>query len=73
MHKNLAAWERMLRVFVGALLVMAGVAVFLSEDAFGYLAFASAAVLIGLDLFVTGAIGYCPLYHALGRRHQAAR
>lgn len=66
MRTNIASWERVLRVLVGIALVTAGVLVFGETAVFGYRALAVAAALLGLDLAVTGAIGFCPLYYKLG-------
>lgn len=66
MRTNIAGWERVLRVLVGAALVVASVLVFGETAVFGYRALAVAAALLGLDLAVTGAIGFCPLYYKLG-------
>jgi hypothetical protein len=66
MRTNVATWERVLRVLVGIGLLVIGASVFQATDVFGYRAFAVAAVLLGLDFAVTGTIGFCPLYHALG-------
>lgn len=68
MRTNVAIWERWLRVALGVALIVAGVAVLRSGDTFGFRAGAFALATVGLDLAVTGAIGFCPLYHALGRR-----
>lgn len=64
---NIATWERVLRVILGGLVAVVGVLVARETDIFGYQVLAIAAVLIGLDFVLTGAIGYCPLYHKLGR------
>lgn len=66
MRTNIAGWERVLRVLVGIALVTVGVLVFGETAVFGYRAIAVASALLGLDLAVTGAIGFCPLYYKLG-------
>ena len=68
MKTNLALWERVLRVLVGAGLVVVGILWFTGTDVLGYRAFATAVAVLGLDFMVTGAIGFCPLYHKLGWR-----
>ena len=68
MTVNLAWWERVLRVVLGGIVALGAVIVARGTDVFGYQALAVAAALIGLDFVVTGAIGFCPLYHKLGRR-----
>jgi hypothetical protein len=65
MTVNIAAWERVLRVVLGGLVAAGGVLVVRETGVFGYQALAIAAVLVGLDLIVTGVIGFCPLYHKL--------
>ena len=64
---NVAWWDRVLRVVLGGIVAVTGVLVARGTDVFGYQALAIAAVLLGLDFVVTGAIGFCPLYHKLGR------
>jgi len=55
MDRNIGTWERVLRVVVGvALLVLA---VFGPNMAWG---------LVGVFPLITGAMGVCPLYRALG-------
>ena len=66
MKRNIATWERVLRVLLGAGLVVGGVVWFGATDALAYRAFAIVGVVLGLDFIVTGAIGFCPLYHKLG-------
>jgi hypothetical protein len=66
MKTNVATWERVVRVLLGAGLVVGGVIAFVATEAFGYRAFAIAGVVLGLDFIVTGAIGFCPLNHKLG-------
>lgn len=67
MRTNIAGWERVLRVLVGIALVTAGVLFFEGTAVFGYRAIAVASALLGADLAITGAIGFCPLYYKLGR------
>lgn len=64
---NIATWERVLRVVFGGLVAAGGVLVARETGVFGYQVLAIAAALVGLDFVVTGAIGFCPLYHKLGR------
>ena len=66
MKTNIAGWERMLRVLFGATLLVAGLVGFGGSEALAYRAFAVVLVLLGLDFIVTGALGFCPLYHKLG-------
>lgn len=55
MSYNIANWERIARVVLGLILV--SLVFFGPQTPFGWL---------GLILAVTGAIGFCPLYRALG-------
>ena len=73
MSKNLATWERWLRALLGSIVIVMGVVVFRSGDTLTYRAAAVAVAALGLDLLVTGAIGFCPLYWELGRRGLARR
>ena len=63
---NITPAERLGRIAVGAAVAIAGV-ILLASGA-GPLATVLEAILVlgGLDLVVTGALGYCPLYHKLG-------
>jgi hypothetical protein len=62
MPRNIAAFERVARVVVGLLLLAL---VFVGpRTAWGYL---------GLIPLLTGLVGYCPLYHALGISTNRAR
>lgn len=64
---NVAPAERAARVAVG--LGGAAAGSWLLDEAGGPLAAVLALLLVlaGLDLLVTGALGYCPLYRRLGR------
>ena len=66
MTTNIAGWERVLRVLLGASLLLAGVVGFGGSEALAYRAIATVVALLGLDFIVTGAIGFCPLYYKLG-------
>lgn len=68
MTVNIVWWERLLRVVLGGIAIVGAVIAVRETDVFGYQALAIAAALVGLDFVVTGAIGFCPLYHSLGRR-----
>ena len=54
-------------MLVGIGLIALAVLVVRGTDVFGYQAIAVAGALLGVDFAVTGAIGFCPLYHKLGR------
>jgi hypothetical protein len=55
MNRNVAAWERVLRVLVGV--VSLAFAVVGPQTAWG---------LLGVVPLITGAMGVCPLYRAFG-------
>jgi hypothetical protein len=55
MNLNVAGWERVLRVLVGVVLL--ALAVVGPKTAWG---------LLGVVPLITGAMGVCPLYRALG-------
>lgn len=64
--QNISTPERVGRVVIGAALAILGVAVLFSGPAFWGLVGGLVAVAAGVDLIVTGARGYCPLYARLG-------
>ncbi len=55
MKPNVASWERVLRVLVGVVLL--ALAVIGPRTPWG---------LLGMVPLISGATGFCPLYHALG-------
>lgn len=63
---NITPAERAARVAVG--LILLGLALFVLAQGVGVVTIVGAVLLgaTGLDLGVTGAIGYCPLYAKLG-------
>jgi uncharacterized membrane protein HdeD (DUF308 family) len=62
MEKNEGMIDRVVRVILGVVLILGGVYVSLSmANWLGWIA-----VLVGLVLLVTGAVGVCPLYKVLG-------
>ncbi len=63
---NLTSIERAGRVLVGVAAVIAGALLLASAGAAWAVVLEALLVLAGLDLIVTGAIGHCPLYRALG-------
>ena len=73
MHVNVSTTERVLRVALGLALVALGAWLFGGTAVLGYRALAVAAALFGLDMLVTGAVGFCPLYYKLGRRGLPSR
>ena len=63
---NLTSVERAARVLVGAAGVIAGALLLASAGAAWAVVLEALLLVAGLDLIVTGAIGHCPLYRALG-------
>jgi hypothetical protein len=59
---NEAGWDRILRIVVGAILLIVGL--------FGEISAVVGVILIilGIILLVTGIVGFCPLYTLLGIR-----
>lgn len=64
--QNIGNAERVGRVVIGAALAILGVVVLFSGPAAWGLIGALVALAAGIDLIVTGARGYCPLYARLG-------
>ena len=63
---NVTPAERVARILIGALGVVAG-GLLLTDATFAVaVALEVVLVITGLDLIVTGAIGHCPLYNKLG-------
>lgn len=62
---NITPWERVARVVVGLVGFIGGLALLPPS---GVLVGILELLLIaaGLDLVITGALGFCPLYHRLG-------
>lgn len=69
--QNIGNGERAGRVVVGAALAALGVVVLFGGPAFWGLVGAILAVAVGIDLVVTGARGYCPLYARFGHVRRA--
>lgn len=61
MLKNLAGWERLIRILVGFGLIATGYMVHSISDTAQL-----AAIIIGAVLVITAIIGYCPIWHVLG-------
>lgn len=72
MVTNITPAERIGRVALGLTILVAGAALLSGADAFGGRAIAVAVALFGLDMLVTGALGFCPLYFKLGRKSLTA-
>jgi hypothetical protein len=64
---NLSPTERVVRVAVGIVGVVAGSILLGSTGGTAAVVLLVLLVLAGLDLAVTGALGFCPLYKQLGR------
>ena len=63
---NITATERVARVLLGLAGIVGGVVLLVSAASLLAVALEVLLVLAGLDLVVTGATGYCPLYKRLG-------
>ncbi len=72
MTVNLSSPERIARVILGVGLIAFAAVSFSTTEVFAYRAFCVAFALLGVDMLVTGAIGFCPLYYKLGRKSMAA-
>lgn len=68
---NISPGERVARIAVGAAGAIAGTLLLASAGGVVAVVLEIALVLAGLDLVVTGALGFCPLYHRLGRTQRA--
>ncbi|NUR14847.1 YgaP family membrane protein [Terrabacter sp. C0L_2] len=63
---NITPMERVARMLVGGLAVISGIVLLLGAGSALAVVLEVLLILIGLDLFVTGALGHCPLYAKLG-------
>ena len=68
---NISPGERVARIAVGAAGAIAGTLLLASAGSAVAVVLEVALLLAGLDLVVTGALGFCPLYHRLGRAPRA--
>lgn len=70
---NITPAERLLRAVLGIAGMAAGALLLASASGATAIALEVLLVLAGLDLLVTGALGHCPLYRALGHVPAALR
>lgn len=70
---NIAPPERVGRVLIGALAVVAGALLLFSAGSALVVVLEALLLLAGLDLVGTGAVGHCPLYRALGHMPRSLR
>lgn len=63
---NITPVERVTRVVLGLVGVVAGAFVLIEGATPWAMVLAGLLIVAGLDLVVTGATGHCPLYHKLG-------
>lgn len=63
---NITPAERAGRIVLGLAGVIAGLILLASASGALAIGLEALLVLAGLDLLVTGALGFCPLYHKLG-------
>ncbi len=68
---NITARERVGRVVLGGAGVVAGLVLLASASGAVAVLLELLLVLAGLDLVVTGALGFCPLYRKLGHIPQS--
>ena len=69
MHReqNVGPVERGVRILGGGAAAIIGMFLLISGPGSALLAVTAVVlILLGLDFFVTGTTGYCPLYHRLG-------
>jgi len=70
---NLTEAERLGRILVGGVGVIAGLMLLGSASGTAVVALEVLLVLAGLDLVITGMLGHCPLYRKLGYVPQSLR
>ena len=70
---NITPRERVARIGLGGAGVVAGVVLLASTSGAVAVVLELLLVLAGLDLVVTGALGFCPLYRKLGHIPQSLR
>ena len=63
---NITPMERVARMLVGGLAAISGFVLLVGAGSALAVVLEVLLVLVGLDLFVTGALGHCPLYAKLG-------
>lgn len=63
---NITPTERVARMLVGGLAAIGGLVLLASAGAALAVVLEVLLILVGLDLFITGALGHCPLYAKLG-------
>ncbi|WP_341252318.1 DUF2892 domain-containing protein [Euzebya pacifica] len=68
---NITPAERAARILLGAAATVAALALVATANSAVAVVLEILLAAAGLDLVVTGAIGYCPLYHKLGRVPQS--
>ena len=70
---NITPRERLGRIVVGALAVVAGLILLAVSGGILALILELLLIIAGLDLVVTGALGHCPLYSWLGYTPKSLR
>ena len=63
---NISPAERAVRILIGAVGIIAGVALLTGAASVLAVVLEVLLILAGVDLLVTGATGHCPLYQKLG-------
>ncbi|UTM39975.1 DUF2892 domain-containing protein (plasmid) [Rhodococcus pyridinivorans] len=70
---NITPAERLGRIVVGVAAITAGIVLLFQSPGLGVAVLEVLLILAGLDLAVTGALGHCPLYAALGYQPKSLR
>lgn len=70
---NITGVERIARVLVGAVTSITGIVLLTGAGSPLAVALVIALIVAGADLIVTGAVGHCPLYRALGHVPRSLR
>ena len=70
---NITPVERLGRIGVGLAAIVAGVVLLTGAGSFVAVVLDALLFVAGLGLFITGALGHCPLYQKLGYRPESLR
>ena len=70
---NITPVERLGRIGVGLAAIVAGVVLLTGAGSFVAVVLDALLIVAGLGLFITGALGHCPLYQKLGYRPESLR
>lgn len=70
---NITPVERLGRIGVGLAAIVAGVVLLTGAGSFVAVVLEALLIVADLGLFITGALGHCPLYQKLGYRPESLR